>query len=156
MAKTYSMAETAQAFGLPASTLRYYDKEGLLPGVVRTEGGMRRFTAETMSALHIISCLKISGLSIQEIREFFSIPDDDQQAVSERLRIFESRRQAVQKQMAELQETLDVLDYKCWYYETAEALGSLTAMADLPAAQIPPRLREVKERIEQLPQSSET
>lgn len=151
MSKTFSIAETAEAFGLPPSTLRYYDKEGLLPGVERTEGGMRRFTPETLRALHIIACLKTSGLSIQEIREFFALTREGTSTIPERLRIFESRREAVKRQIRELEETLEVLDLKCWYYETAARLGSEAAVDAMEADEVPPDLRAVRQRIGQLP-----
>lgn len=151
MDETYSIAETASAFGLPPSTLRYYDKEGLLPGLLRTKGGVRRFTQESLRALHIIGCLKSSGLSIQEIKEFFALPEDGAETVESRLQIFEGRRKAVQEQMQALQKTLDVLDYKCWYYSKAQELGSARAVEELPDAEVPPRLRTVRDDIGSLP-----
>ena len=156
MEQTFSMAETAERFGLTSSTLRYYDKEGLLPGVVRTEGGTRRFTQETLRALHIIACLKVSGLSIQQIRRFFALAEAGPETASERHKLFEEQREAVRHQMQELQATLDVLDYKCWFYETADRLGSEKAVFKLPPEDVPPRMRSIGTRIEQLPRAPET
>ena len=51
------------------STLRYYDKEGLFPGLERA-GGIRKFTEKELEALRVIECLKQSGLEIREIKTF--------------------------------------------------------------------------------------
>ncbi len=64
----YSIGEVASLAGIPISTLRYYDREGLFPNLERSGGGIRRFTDKEVEALGIIECLKTSGLSIQEIK----------------------------------------------------------------------------------------
>ena len=59
----YTVGEMAKVLGIPASTLRYYDKEGLLPFVERSSGGIRMFTEKDYEWLKVIECLKESGLS---------------------------------------------------------------------------------------------
>ena len=51
----------ARILGVPSSTLRYYDKEGLLPFVARSSGGIRIFTEKDYEWLKVISCLKKAG-----------------------------------------------------------------------------------------------
>ena len=67
---TYTIGETAELLGVPASTMRYYDKEGLLPELSRGAGGRRAFEDKDLEALKVIDCLKQSGLHISEIRQF--------------------------------------------------------------------------------------
>ena len=52
----YSIGQVAEMFGLPISTLRYYDKQGLFPNMVRTSG-IRRFSDQEIEALRVIVCL---------------------------------------------------------------------------------------------------
>lgn len=61
----YTVGEMAKVLGIPASTLRYYDKEKLLPCVERSKGGIRMFTDKDFEWLKVIECLKKSGLSIK-------------------------------------------------------------------------------------------
>ncbi|MBD5559448.1 MAG: MerR family transcriptional regulator [Clostridia bacterium] len=154
MSETFSITETAEKFGLKASALRYYDKEGLLPGVVRTSGGVRRFTRETLRALHLITCLKTSGLSIDQIREFMSLAGRED-TVPLRRTIFERQRQAVRDQIAELEDTLKLLNYKCWYYEKAAELGSESAVGDIPESEIPEAIRDIPKQIWRMPGEKE-
>jgi DNA-binding transcriptional MerR regulator len=105
-------------FDLPVSTLRYYDKEGLFPDLARY-GDRRLFTEREIDALHVIECLKASGLEIKDIKQFMQWCSEGPSTYAQRKQLFEERRKAVEAEMQELQKTLDLLKYKCWYYETA-------------------------------------
>lgn len=144
MKNTFSIQETADMFGLSPSALRYYDKEGLLPGVERTAGGARRFTMQAIKALRVMECLKKSGLSIQQIQNFFALRGESEEVLSQRLKLFEAQRAAVQGEIAALQDTLEILEFKCWYYSTARRLGSEKAVQELPVQDIPQKLRRAK------------
>ena len=66
----YTVGEMARRLGVPASTIRYYDKEGLLPFVGRSSGGIRVFTEKDFEWLRIIGCMKKAGMSIRDIRQY--------------------------------------------------------------------------------------
>lgn len=53
----YSIGQVSEMFGLPVSTLRYYDKEGLFPDIQRVSG-IRKFSESELEALRVIDCLK--------------------------------------------------------------------------------------------------
>ena len=143
----YTVGEMAKKLGIPASTLRYYDQEGLLPFVERSGNGMRMFTDANYETLMVIGYLKKSGLSIKEIKAFISMAAEGDASIADRLALFQGRRVAVQKQIRELQETLSLLEYKCWYYETAQKAGTEDAVRDLPADEIPEEYRDAKCRL---------
>lgn len=65
----YTVGEMAKLLGVSASTLRYYDKEGLLPFVERSPGGMRMFQEKDYEWLQVIGCLKKTGMPLEEIPE---------------------------------------------------------------------------------------
>ena len=65
----YTIGQVSEMFGLPISTLRYYDKEGLFPAMER-KNGIRKFGDAELEALRVIECLKTSGLEIKEIKLF--------------------------------------------------------------------------------------
>ena len=64
----YTVGEMAKLLGITASTLRYYDKEGLLPFVERSSGGIRMFQESDFEWLQVIGCMKKAGMSIKDIR----------------------------------------------------------------------------------------
>lgn len=148
----YTVGETAKILNIAPSTLRYYDKEGLLPFVERSGGGMRVFKQEDFNWLFIIECLKKSGLSIKEIKKYIDMALKGDETIEERLEMFQKQKEKVINQMKELQNTLDTIEYKCWFYETARELGSVKAVANISYEEIPQNLRAVKENIERMHQ----
>lgn len=138
----YTVGQMAKRLGVAPSTLRYYDKEGLLPYVERSEGGIRVFKESDYEWLSIIECLKQSGLSIKEIRRYIDLCRQGDATISQRLQLFVNRRRAVQQQMAQLQKTLDLLDYKLWFYETSEAAGTTSIHDGQTVEDIPEEYRE--------------
>ena len=144
----YTVGEMARETGIPASTLRYYDKEGLLPFVERSAGGLRMFTDADREALTVIECLKRSGLSIREIRAFMEMCSRGDDSLGERRALFEARRDAVKAEMDQLARTLEVLEYKCWYYATAEVAGTEGVVRDLAADQVPEAVRPGRDRLQ--------
>jgi DNA-binding transcriptional MerR regulator len=120
----YSIGEVSEKLNLPKSTIRYYDKEGLLPFVERKESGIRIFAESDISMLQVIECLKSTGLSIKDIKKFSEWCQKGDQSLQERYELFLESRKNVKEQMAELQKTLELIEHKCWYYETALEAGT--------------------------------
>lgn len=142
----YTVGEMAKIIGVAPSTLRYYDKEGLLPFIKRSESGVRIFGEQDLNTLSIIHCLKQSGLSIKEIKSFIDMVQQGDDTIDERLELFENRRKMLEKQIKEMQNTLKVLDYKCWYYQTAKKEGSTEAVDKMPLDKMPKEIAEIKKK----------
>ena len=113
----YSIKEVADILGLPASTIRYYDKQGLLPFVERSDSGYRRFSENDIELLKLIECLKKTNMPIKDIRQFTAWLQQGDASIEQRQQMFLERRRAVEEQIEQLQETLKVIDDKCWYYD---------------------------------------
>ena len=146
----YTVGEMARFLNVSASTLRYYDKEGLLPFVERSNSGIRMFSDKDYEWLKIIECLKKSGLSIKEIRSYIDMTKRGDDSLEERLQLFEERKKDVERQMKELQETLDLLKYKCWYYETAIQDQTEERVRSLSAEELPEEYKKIKNHIQSM------
>ena len=119
----YTIGQVSEMFHLPISTLRYYDKEGFFPNLVR-KGNIRYFSDNELEALRIIECLKRSGLEIKDIKQFFEWVAEGSSTYTKRKELFEHRKAAVKEEIKQLEKTLAMLEFKCWYYDTAIADGS--------------------------------
>ena len=137
----YTVGEAAKILSVAPSTLRYYDKEGLLPFVERSESGLRMFKESDIDWLKLISCLKATGMPIKGIRRFIECTREGDSTIEERLEILEAQRESVKKQINEIQQHLKMIDYKVWYYTTAKKEGSTSAMENYPAEKIPEEFR---------------
>ena len=118
----YSIGQISEMFHLPISTLRYYDKEGLFPEMER-QNGIRKFNEKEVEALRVIECLKASGLEIKDIRQFMAWVREGSSTYDKRRQLFENRKAVVEREIQQLEKTLAMLKYKCWYYETATQNG---------------------------------
>lgn len=143
----YTVGEMAKRLGVAASTLRYYDKEGLLPFVERSGGGIRMFKDADYEWLQVIQCLKTTGMPLKDIRTFVAMAMEGDSTISSRLELIRRQREAVMEQMEALQQTLETLNFKCWYYETAQKQGTTAELKKLPLEEIPPEYRAARERL---------
>ena len=142
----YTIGEMAQKLNVAPSTLRYYDKEGLLPFVERSSGGIRMFKDEDMEWLRLLGCLKKAGMPLKEIRDFMACSRQGDATIGRRLELIEKQRRSVLDQQKQLEETLFMLDYKRWYYQTALEAGTCAVHDTMPPDQIPERFRQLKEK----------
>lgn len=107
----YTVGEMAKLLDIPASTLRYYDKEGLLPFVERSSGGIRMFRESDFEWLQIIGCMKKAGMSIRDIRQYIQLAMQGDDTIDTRLQMFHHQRQVLLDQIREMQHTLETVEY---------------------------------------------
>ena len=139
----YTIGEAAKRMNLSTSALRYYDKEGLLPFVERTSGGIRMFQDEDFDWLEIIECLKKTGMPIKEIKEFVDWSMEGDSTIDTRLELIKEQQEVVRLQIEAIQENLKILNYKRWYYETAKQAGTCDVHKTMKPEDIPEEFREI-------------
>lgn len=141
----YTIGQVSKMFDIPVSTLRYYDKEGLFPSMER-QGGIRRFGDKELEALRVIECLKRSGLEIKDIKRFMQLCTEGPSTYAQRKDLFERRREAVLEQVAKLEKTLAMLEFKCWYYDVALKDGNEDRLERMIPDKLPAREQELYDR----------
>lgn len=137
----YTAGEAAKILGITASAIRYYDKEGLLPYLEKTSGGIRMFREEDLVSLRLIRCLKKAGLPLKEIRRFMNLPDDGEETIRTRLSILLRQKEVLQQKQKELDEMMNVVNYKIWYYATSQAEGTTRKVSSLSEGELPKEVR---------------
>ena len=143
----YTVGEMAKLLGVAPSTLRYYDQEGLLPFVERSSNGIRVFKDADYEWLQVIECLKKTGMPLKDIREFIHMSMQGDETIAQRLEVIIRQQGAVRKQMEELQQTLETLDFKRWYYETARDAGITAVPRNMTLEEFPEQYRKVRRRL---------
>ena len=140
----YTIGQVAERFGLPISTLRYYDKEGLFPNLSRT-GGIRQFSEQDLEALRVIECLKKAGLEIKDIKQFMQWCMEGASTYSQRHELFIKQKSVVEAEIEHLQRVLAMIRYKCWYYETAMKDGNEERLRNMSSEEMPEEIRQAFE-----------
>ena len=143
----YTVGEMAKLLGVTASTLRYYDKEGLLPFVERSSGGIRMFRESDIEWLRVIECMKKAGMSIKDIRQYIELALKGDDTIELRLMMFRRQKEVLQQKMAEMQHTMAMVEYKCWYYETAKAAGTVEVPQNMKESDVPKQFRDIRREL---------
>lgn len=138
----YSIGEVSEMFGLTIPTLRFYDKEGLLLDLERDSSGIRKFNEKTMEALRVIECLKKSGMQIKEIKEFMHWCSLGDKTIEKRKEMFLARKKSIEKEMEELEQALNMINYKCWYYDEALKDGTEKRVKAITPDEMPKEIRK--------------
>lgn len=138
----YSIGQVSQRFGLPVSTLRYYDKQGLFPGMGRVSG-IRRFSERELETLRVIDCLKKAGMEIKDIRQFMEWCTEGPSTYPQRKALFEAQRAHMEEELEHMNRTLDMLKFKCWYYEQAIRDGGEEKLSAMIPDGLPEEIRAV-------------
>lgn len=133
----YTIGQVSERTGLPVSTLRYYDRQGLFPNMERCSG-IRKFGERELETLRIIECLKRSGLEIRDIKQFIDWCGEGAATYPQRRALFEKQRATVEAELERMSRVLDMLRFKCWYYEQAMQDGGEERIR----AMLPDRLPE--------------
>ena len=116
----YSIGKVSEMLKISISTLRYYDKEGLLPLINRTSGNIRIFDESDLECLKMIECLKTTGMQLKDIKSFFVWCEEGDSTIEKRYDLFLLQKEKTERQIEELQNALARINYKCEYYRIAK------------------------------------
>lgn len=133
----YSIGELAKELGIPASTIRYYDKLKLLPPVNRTEGGARRFSEEDREMLFKVCCLKKMGFKLEEIKEYMKLQYEGDGTIDARAKTLEEQKALLQEQIQLLNRMMSAIDYKLWLFERAKESSYAQVRAEMMNGKVP-------------------
>ena len=112
----YTIQEVCEKTGLSAHTLRYYEKEGLLTDIGRTQGGFRQYSDENLEWLGLICCLKNTGMPLQEIARFVRLAHEGDSTLEERVELLKDHREKIRERMDETQQYLDKITWKVNFF----------------------------------------
>lgn len=120
----YTIGQVAKKLGLTAHTLRYYDKEGLLPFVKKGSSGARVFEDDDLDWLLILECLKATGMHLKDIRKYMDLCLAGDSTLQERMNMFVRQKKRIEEQMQQLNKYMEKIDFKIAYYTEAVQNGS--------------------------------
>ncbi len=112
----YSIKQVSEKTNLKAHVLRYYEREGLLPNVSRSESGIRRYSQEDLEWLGLICCLKNTGMSIKQIREFVALSTQGNETLKQRCDMLIEHKKTVESQIEEMHNHLKKVTHKIQYF----------------------------------------
>ena len=147
----YTIGQVSEMFNIPISTLRYYDKEGLFPELQRASG-IRRFGEKEIDTLRMIECLKKSGLEIRDIKQFMKWCAEGSSTYPQRRELFLRQKETVEAEIRALERTLDMLRFKCWYYEQAIQDGNEDRIHAMLPDKLPEEIQVLYDHAREVPE----
>lgn len=110
----YTIGQTADKVGLSSYTLRYYEKEGLIPLINRNDSGIRSYSDEDIFWIDFVQCLKGTGMSLADIRQIISLSMEGQKTanIKEKKKILIAHREKVLHDIEALHKSLEKIEWK--------------------------------------------
>jgi DNA-binding transcriptional MerR regulator len=143
--KKYQIGDIASIMHVPTSTIRYYDKQGLLPFAKRDLNGRRIFNENDLNYIEVIDCLKQSGIPIKDISHFMTWCLDGDSTLSQRFDFIEEHEAILEDEIKNLQAQLAFLRWKKWYYSRAKEAGTEAINFEPGTSHVQPELRSIYE-----------
>jgi DNA-binding transcriptional MerR regulator len=112
--------EVAQKTNLEPHTIRYYEQEGLLPFIKRDEHGYRNFDESDLGWFDFINCLKITGMSINDLRKIITMTVNEEKDFDSRRKILLDHKRKLEQQQEELNKAFNKVEVKLQYFDDLE------------------------------------
>lgn len=113
----FTVKEASEIMGISPHSLRFYDKEGLLPTLSRTESGRRMFSYEDLEWVYNIQCWRSTGMPLAEIRRYIGLLREGKETLEERFEIILQQRDRAIEEAKAARERVKILQYKVNWYE---------------------------------------
>ena len=126
-----TISEVSRKYNITADTIRYYEKEGLIPAVPRDKNGIRDFDENSCGWIEFIKCMRSAGLEIETLKRYVSLFRQGTATVKERKILLIEQREKLLKKQEDIKATLDRLNYKIEKYEEIEK-GKLKDFTEKP------------------------
>ncbi|MGR3741822.1 MerR family transcriptional regulator [Companilactobacillus sp. DQM5] len=122
--KNYSIGEISKKTNMSTSTIRYYEKEGLLPFIKRDSAQRRKFNDVDLGFLEVIDCMKKSAIPIKEIADFMELCMKGDSTLNDRYNFLDKHEAQLIQKIHDLEDNLEFLRWKKWYYKRAMESGT--------------------------------
>ena len=112
-----SIKEAAEKFNITPYTLRYYEREGLIPSVQRNESGRRTYTEADLGWLQMVCCMRATGMSISYIKKYIDLCTSDKDTLEEKRNIMLEQKEKIEEEIKKYTDLLRLVDMKLDYYD---------------------------------------
>jgi DNA-binding transcriptional MerR regulator len=128
MAENFLIGQLAERTGRSVHTIRWYEAQGLIPGVRRDSGRRRVYGELHINWLELMDRLRRTGMSIAEMREYTELVEQGSSTLARRQALLAAHREQVKGMISEWQQALTLLNTKIDFYDEWVASGKRPAM----------------------------
>ncbi|MDR3343185.1 MAG: MerR family transcriptional regulator [Treponema sp.] len=128
----FTIKEVSEKTALAPHVLRYYENEGLLPSIVRSRNRIRQYSEDDLEWLGLICCLKNTGMSIKQIRNFVKLSLGGDSTLKQRCELLRNHKTNVENQIAEMHKHLQKVTCKIEHFTSRYEQFALTQGSEHP------------------------
>ena len=143
MPDSLHIGELATRTGRSVHAIRWYESQGLIPGVARDAGGRRLYSAHHVGWLDLMERLRCTGMPIAQMRDYTALVKQGHATLKERRALLAAHRARVQDNIAKWTEVLELIDAKIEFYGEWVAKGQRPTIEPYQRTRAP-RRRGVK------------
>ncbi len=114
---SYSIKEVSERFDISSYTLRYYEKEGLLPSIGRDENGIRFYSDTDLEWLQLVCCMRATGMSISYIKNYVELVRLGKDTIPKRRQIILNQKAIIEAELKKYKDLLKVVNKKLRHYD---------------------------------------
>ncbi|HZD95925.1 MAG TPA: MerR family transcriptional regulator [Candidatus Sulfotelmatobacter sp.] len=140
MNASFRIGELASRTGRSIHTIRWYEAQGLIPGIIRDSGGRRMYNDLHLSWLDLMDRLRRTGMSIAQMRNYTALVKQGSKTLRQRQLLLSQHRSRVQQTIAEWEQALQLIDSKIDFYGEWLATGKRPQLSRPPKG-APARVR---------------
>lgn len=111
------IAEVSRKYDISADTLRYYERVGLIPAVHRRDNGIRDYDEGDLNWVEFIKCMRGAGIQVEALIEYVALYQQGDETNEARKEILVEQRAQLMQRMADMETTLERLNYKIDNYD---------------------------------------
>ncbi len=112
-----TIKEVSELTSLSADTLRYYERMHLIPPVPRTASGIRDYDKTSLNWIDFIKCMRSAGIPVEVLAHYVALSFEGAHTAPLRKKLLVEQRNLLQNRIADMQITLDRLNYKIEAYD---------------------------------------
>ncbi|MDQ8735969.1 MerR family transcriptional regulator [Paenibacillus sp. LHD-38] len=116
----FTIKEASERLGCSAPTIRYYEKEGLLPYIKRDKHGNRLFEQDHLDWIRLMTCFRATGMKMSLLKQMVNLALDGDSTIPQRKSILNQYKEDLFRRQSELAEALDAVNNKLSIYEDIE------------------------------------
>lgn len=116
----YTMKEVTIKTGISAHTLRFYEKEGVVPFVKRDKNGNRIYDEKNLKWLEFMLCLRATGMTLADIKHYVELYKNGDSTIQERKQMMLNHKTKIDEQIMKSYKYLEKINYKLALYDLQE------------------------------------
>lgn len=107
-----TIKEVAEKFELTPDTLRFYEKEGLIGPIKKTDSGIRNYDENDLNRIQFVICMRRAEIPIEVLKKYIDLYNKGDETFEQRKELLSNQRRILKEKINCMQKAYEQLNYK--------------------------------------------